>query len=238
MRFIKNFFGVVCCIATLVWAIMAIVEKQPAFLVSCAVGVLLAVLLLRKTNKEKQKKAMPKFEPTVQEGEFCTVITEVEPSVVPADIANDMAKYYTIMQARRDAEIMRESFSLASSTSNLDTFCARYELAMRKAHTLLQAEQVGVHGIKKLNCHNTCVSIIEAATTLKVRALHDYAQEEMHKAEELKTDRGKCNRYIKMLSVLEKAEPTFTLMDEYEALIAEIKEHIAQLGGTVPITHQ
>ena len=102
------------------------------------------------------------------------------------------------------------------------------DLAMQKAHTLLQAEQVGVRGIQKLNCHNACTAVINAAGSLKVRVLHDYETEEIYKADALKTNKGKLNRYIKMLMELEKAEPTFMFMDEYEALIEKVKERIAQ----------
>ena len=107
------------------------------------------------------------------------------------------------------------------------------DVAMQKAHTLLQAEQVGVRGIQKLNCHNACTAVINAAGSLKVRVPHDYETEVIYKADALKTNKGKLNRYIKMLMELEKAEPTFMFMDEYDALIEKVKERIAQLqNGT------
>ena len=142
------------------------------------------------------------------------------------------------MQAQRDAEIMADSYRLASTALNLETFCSRYDLAMQKAHTLLQAEQVGVRGIQKLNCHNACTAVINAAGSLKVRALHDFAANEVSQAEELKTDKGRLNRYIKMLATLEKAEPTFMFMDEYEALIEKVKERIAQLQNGAQSTQK
>lgn len=164
--------------------------------------------------------------------------TERTPSEVPDDIAKDMRKYYTLMQAQQDAEIMAESFKLAETTINLETFCMRYDLAMQKAHTLLQAEQVGVRGIKKLNCHNACTAVINAAGSLKVRVLYDFAQTELNNAEMLKTDKGKCNRYIKILMELEKAETTFMFMDEYENLIETVKERIAQLQNGAQTTQK
>ena len=90
-----------------------------------------------------------------------------------------------------------------------------------------------MRGIQKLNCHNACTAVINAAGSLKVRVLHDYETEEIYKADALKTNKGKLNRYIKMLMELEKAEPTFMFMDEYEALIEKVKERIAQFeNGT------
>ena len=110
--------------------------------------------------------------------------------------------------------------------------------AMQKAHTLLQAEQVGVRGIQKLNCHNACTAVINAAGSLKVRVLHDYETEEIYKADALKTNKGKLNRYIKMLMELEKAEPTFMFMDEYDALIEKVKERIAQFQNGAQSTQK
>ncbi|MBP3448366.1 MAG: hypothetical protein J6K51_05045 [Clostridia bacterium] len=182
MRFIKMFFGVILCICAFGFTVATEqVEPsvQPFFIVLVCLCVLGAVLLLKGQKKAKTKEAPPAI---VSPGEFVTVQTEYEPNAVPDDITKEMRKYYTVMQARRDMEIMAESYKLASTTKNLDTFCMRYELALRKAHTLLQAEQVGVRGIKKLDFHNTCTSIIEAAGSLKARALHNFAAEEMYKA--------------------------------------------------------
>ena len=71
-----------------------------------------------------------------------------------------------------------------------------------------------------------------------MRALHDFAANEVSQAEELKTDKGKLNRYIKMLAMLEKAEPTFMFMDEYEALIEKVKERIAQFENGAQSTQK
>lgn len=229
MRFIKVFFGIILCICAVGFlSATAQVEPgmQPFFIVLACLCVLGAVLLLKRPKRVKTKEAPP---PVVSQGEFVTVQTEYEPDAVPDDIAKEMRKYYTVMQAVRDMEIMSESYKLASTTVNLDTFCMRYELALRKAHTLLQAEQLGVRGLKKLNFHDACLSVIDAAGSLKVRALHDYAAEETYKIEGLKTDKGKYNRYVKMLMALEKAELTFHGMDEYDALIAKVKERISEL---------
>ena len=228
MRFVKKFFGVILCICT-VGFISAAAQVEPgmrlyfiALACLCLVG---TVLLL--------KKQPPETHTTTAEGDLVTVQTGYTPSEVPDDVAMEMRKYYTLMQAQRDAEIMADSYRLASTTLNLETFCSRYDLAMQMAHTLLQAEQVGVRGIQKLNCHNACTAVINAAGSLKVRVLHDYETEEIYKADALKTNKGKLNRYIKMLMELEKAEPTFMFMDEYEALIEKVKERIAQFeNGT------
>ncbi len=230
MRFIKTFFGVILCIAAFGFTVateQVEPSMQPFFILLVGLCILGAVLLFKKTKKEKAKKLAK--QPTISEGSLVTVQTDVVPDAVPADIAKEMRKYYNAVQAQRDMEIMADSFRLASTTTNLDTFCMRYELALRKAHTLLQAEQVGVRGLKKLNFHNACVSVIDTAPSLRVRALHDYITDAVSQAEALKTDRGKYNRYTKILKELEKAEPTFMFMDEYDAVIEKVKERITQL---------
>ena len=239
MRFVKKFFGVILCICT-VGFISATAQVEPgmrlyfiALACLCLVGV---VLLLKKPRR--LKKLPPETHTTTAEGELLTVQTEYTPSDVPDNVAMEMRKYYTLMQAQRDAEIMADSYRLASTALNLETFCSRYDLAMQKAHTLLQAEQVGVRGIQKLNCHNACTAVINAAGSLKVRVLHDYETEEIYKADALKTNKGKLNRYIKMLMELEKAEPTFMFMDEYEALTEKVKERIAQFQNGAQSTQK
>lgn len=229
MRFVKKFFGIVLCICAFGFTVATEqVERnmQPFFIVLVCICVAGAVLLLKRSKKSKSQ--VPKTQTTTAEGDFVTVQTEYTPSAVPDDIAKEMRKYYTLMQAQRDAEIMADSYRLASTTLNLETFCSRYDLAMQKAHTLLQAEQVGVRGIKKLNCHNACQQVISSAEALKVRVLHDYETDGIYKADALKTNKGKLNRYIKMLMELEKAEPTFMFMEEYDALIEKVKDRISQ----------
>lgn len=229
MRFIKKFFGIVLCVST-VGFISAAAQVEAGmrlyFIVLACLCFVGAVLLLKKPRRLKMQP--PETHNTKADGDLVTIQTEYTPSKVPDDIAREMRKYYTLMQAQRDAEIMADSYQLASTTQNLETFCSRYELAMQKAHTLLQAEQVGVRGIQSLNCHNDCLTIINDAGALKVRALDNYETGETSKADALKTNKGKLNRYIKMLAELEKAEPTFMFMDEYDALIEKVKARIAQ----------
>lgn len=234
MRIFKNILGaifVVCAIGFLAATEQVEAKMQPFFIALTLSCIISAVLLFRKSKKEKIHKVKNKS--TTVKGQIVTIHTEHLLDDVPADIAKEMKKYYTIMQAQRDAEIMAESYRLASTTTNISTFCMRCDLALQKAHTLLQAEQVGVRGIAKLNCHNACISVIDTSPALKVRFLHDYAQEEIYRAEGLKTDKGKLNRYIKMLSALQNAETTFLSTDEYVSLLAKVKERVLTLGGAV-----
>lgn len=232
MKILKKFFGIVLCVCAFGFTVATEqVEQsmQPFFILLVGLCVFGAVMLLKKTKKQKPTIIT---QSTTTAGP-ATIISEHEPSAVPEDVAKDMRRYYTLMQAQRDAEIMTESFKLAGSTVTMDVFCMRYDLAMRKAHTLLQAEQVGVRGIKKLNCHDACIAVINAANSLKIRMITDYEQSVFTQAEGLKTDKGKLNQYIKIKQALTNAEPTFAFMEEYENLIAKVDARILSLGGVV-----
>ena len=109
MRFVKKFFGVILCICT-VGFISAAAQVEPgmrpyfiALACLCLVG---AVLLLKKPRR--LKKQLPETHTTTAEGELVSVQTEYTPSEVPDDVAMEMRKYYTLMQAQRDAEIMAD----------------------------------------------------------------------------------------------------------------------------------
>ncbi|MDD6213898.1 MAG: hypothetical protein PUB42_01735 [Firmicutes bacterium] len=239
MRFVKKFFGILLCVCAFGFTVATEqVERnmQPFFIGLVCVCIVGAVLLLKSSKKSKSK--APETHTTMAEGDLVTVQTDYTPSTVPDDIVKEMRKYYTLMQAQRDAEIMADSYRLASTTLNLETFCSRYDLAMQKAHTLLQAEQVGVRGIQKLNCHNACQQVINSASALKIRALHDFETEEIYKADALKTNKGKLNRYVKILMELEKAEPTFMFMEEYDALVEKIKDRISQFESAEKATQK
>lgn len=164
MRFIKVFFGIILCVCAIGF-LSAAAQVEPGmrlyFIILtclCAVG---AVLLLKKPKRGKRKS--PETQTTTVQGELVTVSAEIIPMEIPEDIAKDMRKYYTAFQAQRDMQIMAESYQIASTTVHIETFCMRYDLALRKAHTLLQAEQVGVKGLKKLKFHDACISVIETA---------------------------------------------------------------------------
>ena len=258
LRVLKSVFGGFFLFATVVWLIMAIVDRTPDLLISVTIGAVASFFLLRKTKKDKaysaKKKAAARGVVTEQTecapidlsvapvgdlvrgntvvGDFVTIHTE-RTLDLPPEVAEGMRECYTLMQAARDFEIMKESFDLASSTTTMDVFCMRRDLAMCKAHTLLQAEQAGAKGMEQLNCHNACLAVLDSAQVLKERMLADYKLTALSQAEALKTDRGKLNRYIKVRTELEQAEPTFMFMDEYDDLVALVNGRIQSFGGAI-----
>ena len=228
---------------------LAFENKQPLFLLEIPLFLFFAFLCFRKTRKEKMKRQKAEYpeydaltsraaqiddEPSVVVSDYCTVTTEYEPSPIPKDIAKDMRRHYTLFQAQRDAEIMAESFEIAGSTVTMDVFCMRYNLALRKAFTLLQAERVGVRGIKKLNCHNACNAVIRASYASRIRMLGDYEVSAFSQAELLKTEKGKLNRYLKIKRELDQAESVFVGMEEYTALLSRVDDRIVMHGGMIP----
>lgn len=240
MRIIKIFFGIALCFC--VFSLILATEQveknaQPFFIAFTLLCILGAVMLFKKSKKEKVTGKKVKnlnmhsaiSQKSTSNGNRTPVTTEYMPSDMPKDIVKSMRKHYTFMQAQRDAEIMNESFKLASSTSNISVFCMRHDLALQKAHTLLQAEQAGVHGIKKLNCHKACLTVINASHALKFAFLENYSQRNFEMAENLKTDNGKSNRYKKMIAELEQAEETFKDIPEYKMTLSEIELHLTVL---------
>ncbi len=249
MRSLKNALGVLLVLLCLGPIGLAAENQQPLFLFEIPLFLFLAFLCFRKTRKEKMKRQKSEYPecdvlasevapvddaPSIAISDYSIITTEHELSAIPKDIAKDMRRYYTFFQAQRDAEIMAESFRLAGSTVTMDVFCMRYDLAMRKAFTLLQAEKVGVRGIKRLNCHNACIAVIRASHALKIRMLADYEQSAFSQAELLKTEKGKLNRYLKIKRELEQAKYVFTDMEEYMALLSKVNDRIVMHGGIIP----
>lgn len=246
MRSVKNALGVLFVLLCLGPIGLAAENQQPLFFLEIPLFLFFAFLCFRKTSKEKLKKKMQEYDiaaakaapvddaPSIAISDYSIITTEHELSAIPNDIAKDMRRYYTFFQAQRDAEIMAESFRLAGSTVTMDVFCMRYDLAMRKAFTLLQAEKVGVRGIKRLNCHNACNAVIRASHALKIRMLADYEQSAFSQAELLKTEKGKLNRYLKIKRELEQANYVFTDMEEYTDLLSKVNDRIVMHGGIIP----
>lgn len=237
MRIIKTILGVLCCIFGFIWIPTAIATQNAIWLIGTAVCLIPAILLFRKTKKDKERAYIRKNKRESKKN-ICNgavvVKTTYTPPEIPNDIAQDMKRCYTLTQAYRDFEIMRESFKLAGTTHNIDTYVMRHNLAMQKANTLLQAEQIGVKGIKKLKCHDVCTQVIASYNSLRLVALDNYSRNEIAQAEALKTDKGKLNRYIKMHIKLKEFEDEFLFVEEYENLLNIIKDKITALGGSIP----
>lgn len=161
------------------------------------------------------------------------VVTTYEPSPVPNDILKNMRKTYTLDQAIRSAQIMKESFEIAQKTTNLDTFCLRYDLYQQQARTLLQAEQAGVKNIKKLKTHDACISVLGCNDSIRTLGLQNFLQHEITSAENLKTDQGKLNRYKKVLETLKEHENTFLDLKDYVNECDKIQDTILYLEENI-----
>ena len=155
---------------------------------------------------------------------------------IPRDIAfqahSAVQKY---SQVRNELRILVESYEIAASTVNCETFCMRFELMQEKAHTLLSAESNNVRGIKQLNCHDFCVTLLNNSQVIKRRFLIDYEHSEFQSMEKLKTSKGKINRLKKILTELTNAATILAEMQEYDNLLIKTQDYIVSLGGTSEI---
>ena len=88
-----------------------------------------------------------------------------------------------------------------------------------------------MRGIQRLKAHNACISILNTAHALQVRALHDCIQDAVINAEALKTTKGRANRYAKLIHSLEVNENTFVGMVEYTEVYNKVKTRIFELIG-------
>ncbi len=234
MRVLKFIYGVVFAYVAIMLMIDAIKDRNITLFIISIISAVIAFMLIRKTKKERMK-ANEKKEQRKRKKELKSLKKSKKDISYDPVVDNlnytekEMRKYYTLMQAQRDVEIMRESFTLAESTLNIDVFCMRHDLVMQKARTLLKAEQVGARGIKKLKCHDACLSVINASHPLRLLFLERYGQHTFEQIENLKTAKGKENRYKKTISKLEEAEETFKEMAEYKLLLDEMEMHLATL---------
>jgi len=219
LHFIRVFIGVLCVIyaVTCVVLIFTMQEARWAFVFLAVVFGLFAFLLLRR-KKEKP----PVLEPVnATQGPISVSISHMD---VPEDILRDMRKSYTKEQARRDAEILRESFYLAQQTTDFDVFFMRAELAQRTAYTLLQAEQAKCKSVRGMHCGEAAQGVINASRSLKLDFLDRAVKKETQAAMALKTPKGQRNRLEKLLNTLQEHETDFMVIeDEYNSALEYVR---------------
>ncbi len=152
--------------------------------------------------------------------------------IIPREVAFQAhSAVYKYSQVRNDLKILVESYELAASTVNCETFCMRFELMQEKVRALLWAEDNHIRGIKQLKCHDFCITLLNSSQVIKRRFLIDYEQTEYFSLERLKTNKGKINRLNKILSNLTKSADIFAEMDEYDRLMLKTQDYIISLGG-------
>lgn len=128
-------------------------------------------------------------------------------SVIPGEVLDSMRQNYSVQQAENDARVLNDSIHLMKSTVNLKTFFDRYELAMQKAQTLMQAQRAGIPlGIEL----NFTESLMTAKSSILPDLLKKSYAKELKAINNLKTVNGKMKRIEKYLDLL------YTFEDEFE----------------------
>ena len=182
-------------------------DHKPEEAIMTIVLAVISFLLLRK----KKRAAAAVEEP---------VTVSFAPQQVPENILRDMRKYYTPMQAENDARIMADSYRLIQETVNFDTFFSRLELAQQKALTLLQAEQAGCKGLKKMRVNPACESVLATVPKIKAAFLDRTYIKETNDAMLLKTPSGQRKRLAAYLKKLQEHEMDFLdVADAYEETV-------------------
>ena len=233
MRIFKIFFGSLIGFCSFCMFISWIALKgEPDNLVLAIFFAVIAFLLIRKSKKDIARSAAKKRAMLLQPVNLWTGRYTFNSPEIPYRDAKDMQKRYTYMEAHNHVRIMMESFELAKTTLNFDTFCGRYDLCQRYAHTILLAEQAKVYKIKYLKAHDICTYIANSAYHLKQRALKECINHERKCADALKTEKGKINRYKKIQESLDRNKYIFDGMPEYVSTCEEIKNCIDILEST------
>lgn len=152
-----------------------------------------------------------------QLNESRTPIVTVQSSSAPNEILNSMRSSYSPIQAQNDIRILNDSISLIQTTSNLETFFSRYELAMQKIQTLEQAKRSGMN----INIPITSSYLI----SLKNHAdnvLQATYNNELRKINDLKTSNGKQNRIDKFIDFLSEYKDEFEFSDTYKNILSDL----------------
>lgn len=112
----------------------------------------------------------------------------------------------TILQ--RDLDLINESAAIMEKTSNPETFFSRYDFYMEKLALMAERESTGVRGVKFGG--ESFISKFEKMSSgkLRIETINDFIDrmwaDTCQKAEKLKTDNGKQNRYQKFYSDLQQ----------------------------------
>ena len=132
----------------------------------------------------------------------------------------NMLNAYSNIQAQNDLRILNDCINLMKSTNNFETFFNRYELAMRTALTLQQAQQTGIN----IGDFTTSNQIIELKQNNLERILQSTYTKELAAINNLKTAKGKINRIDKLLTILTEHKEDLEFINDYNKIIKNLKK--------------
>lgn len=132
----------------------------------------------------------------------------------PEEVLSSMRTAYSPMQVQDDIRVLNDCINLLCTTTNLDTFFSRYELASKKIMTLEQAKAAGI----PINMSITSDYVM----TLKKRAdevLQATYDKELKEIDALKTVTGKKNRLDKFILHLSEYYDEFEFSSTYSNIM-------------------
>ena len=191
-----------------------------------ALGTLLLYVAIKKIHLTS--KNIPEQNTTLSENNRTLkqepIHAEIISSPVPEEQLRDMRQCYSPMQAQGDIRVLNDCISIMNSTSNLNTFFSRYELAMQTILTLEQAKQAGIN----VNIPTTSSYVM----SLKNRAdyvLQSAYKKELEEISNLKTPNGKRKRIDKFISNISEYQDEFEFSETYKNIMNDLNSYKNEL---------
>ena len=230
MRIFKIYLGINFIVAAISVFIAGVSVGDKSMIIGSIFFAVISVLLLKKAKKDKVRIAAKKSAMLLQPVNLWTGRYTFNSPEIPYRDTQEIQEQYSLTQATDEFRIMKESYEIAKNTHNLSTFCSRYELCQGYAHKILLAEQADVPGIYSLNAHNICISIIEAADNLRLRAFYDCISSQVLKADMFESEnRKKLMCYQSAMELMETYRDLFSDMRAYKEEYEITQKHIEQL---------
>lgn len=155
---------------------------------------------------------------------------EVEkyPLQTPPEILNDMKKYYNKLEIPNLLRILEDCKYLVTTSKSIDTVMSRLELGAEKAFTLKQLEKIKFYKNKPSSDDYLDFFIGQKEELINACLRKAYDDVKLN-ASQLKTEKGKINRYKKFIESLHKYDDEFydTINEEF---VFEVEEELNQKG--------
>ncbi|MDD2401974.1 MAG: hypothetical protein PHD60_07240 [Clostridia bacterium] len=140
----------------------------------------------------------------------------------PPEALGSAAKYFNTDRILNLLRILEDCKYLVMTSENIDTVIDRLNLGIQHAYTIKQLEQNGLYNGTPTS--NDYLNIfLEQKESIINRCLNRAYKDMLNKSSELKTERGKYNRYKKFIEQLHKydEEYAYTINEEYVKQIEE-----------------
>lgn len=220
LRLLGTLFGIFFLLGTLggIISCFMLPTNELIFTVPFTIILLLiGILILRISLKNHNRRQSPKSN---------TPTLTTFSSSVPQSTLAAMKETYTATQINRDIQILEDSVHLINSTSSLETFFSRYELALQKIMSLEQAKQAGI----KVSTTITSDYVMSIRRRADEVLTLEY-QKELKAIETLKTISGKKNRIDRFISKISEFYDEFEFSNTYRSILTDLNEYKKQLNS-------